>query len=69
MNKCFLKWPPLYCMYNCTVHSSVYSTWQAGHFPRKDDSCDRTLVIYFVLFIVQEGKEAGGEGAPLHLQG
>ena len=29
----------------------LYCTPQLGHFLRKDDSCDGTLVIYIVLFI------------------
>ena len=39
---------PLYCLYEpFTVHSKG----QVGHFHRKDDSCDRTLVIYTLYYV------------------
>ena len=37
-----------YCMCTPCAHNS---TGQVGNFLRKDNSCDRTLVIYIVLFI------------------
>ena len=56
MKKTHIKWSPLFVFLCSTVQYSMnplqYRPGTVGHFLRKDDSCDRALVIYIVQYYV-----------------